>query len=449
MRLRDLNQDAANVRVFFRMWPAQQTNAVHDPTTLYRTFASGSRHVPLLGRQGDEIATIPFFASQRVLSASVSMTTQTDTPNVRTIVHDDLGAEVVAYFGCWLDINQPTDLRFPARLLGTTPANLPDGPFQGTGPLLSIQQHVRSLHQCLIAEIDLDGQTIPSWADPSTSDKLAQRNLTFVNVPNPGVVDSRVAPQTLQVRPTPALPLDGRPDELMIAWGNVPPGTRASIYLPTVDAAAALDWAHRLYVSNRLALVDPHTLSCEAGGVTFVPIPGPSTVDHVGLMSVELPPTVRKGDRYSVRVRQLTGARFGSGQQVEVSKNIRARSRRGGNGAVGALAPEAMLEAFVSVSRKGFLYRRTIGAFGLEIPVGTKALLLHDEERTLSILRHIEQSVPLETKWWPVFRRYVDLHAGRVAGMGGDPTIIIATGDGDWRHPCKWQHAGGDETRRP
>jgi hypothetical protein len=449
VRLRDLNQDAANVRVFFRMWPAQQTNAVHDPTTLYRTFASGARHVPLLGRQGDEIATIPFFASPRVNSANVSMTTQTDTTNVRTIVHDSLGAEIVAYFGCWLDINQPTDLRFPSRLLGTTPANLPDGPFQGTGPLLSIQQHVRSLHQCLIAEIDLDGQTIPSWADPSTSDKLAQRNLAFVNVPNPGVVDSRVAPQTLQVRPTPALPLDGKPDELMIAWGNVPPGTRASVYLPTVDAAAVLDWAHRLYVSNRLALVDTHTLSCEAGGVTFIPLPGPSSVDHVGLMSVELPPTVRKDDRYSVRVRQLTGARFGSGRQVEVSNKARGRDKRGDNGAIGETAPDAVLESFVSISREGFLYRRTVGAFGLEIPVGTKALLLRDEERTLSILRHIEQSVPLETKWWPVFRRYVDLQAGRVAGLGGDPTIIVPTGDGDWRHPGKWQHGGGDsETHR-
>jgi hypothetical protein len=100
----------------------------------------------------------------------------------------------------------------------------------------------------------------------------------------------------------------------------------------------------------------------------------------------------------------------------------------------------------VSASRKGFLYRRTVGAFGLEIPVGTKALLLREEERTLSILRHIEQSVPLETKWWPVFRRYVDLQAGRVAGLGGDPTIIVATGDGDWRHPGKWRHPDVDET---
>jgi hypothetical protein len=373
------------------------------------------------------------------------MTTQTDTPNVRTIVHDTLGAEVVAYFGCWIDINQPNDLRFPARLLGTTPSNLPDGPFQGTGPLLSIQQHVRSLHQCLIVEIDLDGQTIPSWADPSTSDKLAQRNLTFIGVPNPGVADSRVAPQTLQIRPTPPVPLDDRPDELMIAWGNVPTGTRASIYLPTVDAAAALDWAHRMYVSNRLWLVDGHTLACEAGGVTFVPVPGASDVDHVGLMAVELPPTVHKGERYSVRVRQLTGARFGAGRQVEVAKNVRGRGRVEVREAVGGVSPEVALSSFESAARKGFLYRRTIGAFGLEIPVSTKAAMLADEERTLSILRHIEQSVPFETKWWPVFKRYVDLFTGRVAGMGGDPTLVVATGDGDWKHPGKWHHQGGHD----
>ena len=27
--------------------------------------------------------------------------------------------------------------------------------------------------------------------------------------------------------------------------------------------------------------------------------------------------------------------------------------------------------------------------------------------------------------------------------MGGDPTLIFPTGDGDWRHPCKGQ--GGDD----
>jgi hypothetical protein len=444
VRLRDLNQDAANVRVFFRMWPAQQTNAAHDPQTLYRTFTAGTRHVPLLGRQGDEIATIPFFAVPRVNSTAVSMTTQTDAPNVRTIAHDTLGLETVAYFGCWLDINQPNDLRFPARLIGTTPGNLPDGPFVGAGPLLSIQQHIRSLHQCLIAEINLNGQTIPGSADPSTSDKLAQRNLAILGVPNPGVVNSRIAPQTLQIRPTPAAPLDGRPDELMIDWGTVPGGTQAELYLPTVDADAVIAWAQRMYVSNRLAKVDTHTLRCAAGGVTFLPIPGGGgAVDHVGLLSIELPPTVRKGQRHSVRVRQLTGARFGAGRGVEIGQTIKAEKNP--TIAAAAAPPDTLMRNNVA-ARKGFLYRRTIGAFSVVIPVSTRHDLLATEERTLSILRHIELTVPIETKWWPVFRRLVEIHTGRVAGMGGDPTKIIPTGDGNWQHPGKGggQGSGGD-----
>jgi hypothetical protein len=239
--------------------------------------------------------------------------------------------------------------------------------------------------------------------------------------------------------------VDDRPDELMIAWGDVPDGTRASVYLPTVDAAVALDWAHRMYVSNRLSLVDDHTLACEAGGVTFIPVPGTADLDHVGLLAVELPPTVHKGERYSVRIRQLTGAAFGEGRRVEVAEAVRRRRTRE---AVGAVDAEAAVRSFESVAGKGFQYRRTIGAFGLEIPVSTKTLLLAEEERTLSILRHIELSVPVETTWWPVFRRYVGLYAGRVAGLGGDPTIIVPTGDGDWRHPEKWHGEGphrGDE----
>lgn len=440
VRLRDLNQDATNVRAFFRMWPAEQTNALHDPNTLYRTFAQGTHHIPLLGRQGDEIATIPFFASPRVDTSTVSMTTQTDAPNVRTIAHDSLGAETDGWFGCWLDINQPDGL-FPARLLGTTPANLPDGPFQGAGPLLSIQQHIRSLHQCLIVELDLDGQTIPAWADPSNSDKLAQRNLTFVGVPNPGVVDSRIAPQTLQVRPTPLVPADARPDELMIDWGNVPDGTRASIYLPTVDSAAVLDWAHRMYVSNRLSVIDPHTIGCEAGGVTYIPLPGASDVDHVGLMAVELPPTVHKGERYSVRVRQITGMRFGEGRTVEKGEIMKRRATGNKTTVIAAATPAEQFKQLEVNARTGFLFRRTIGAFGLEIPVSTKALMLPEEERTLSILRYIEQTIPVQTKWWPVFRRYVDIFTGRVAGMGGDPTLILPSSDGNSKGG---DHHGGD-----
>ena len=99
-------------------------------------------------------------------------------------------------------------------MVGGNPADIPDGPFNAFNPLVSVQQLVRSQHQCLLAEIAFDPDPIPAGADPSTSDKLAQRNLAFVPVPNPGVDPSRIAPQTLEIRPSPqVLKKDGRPDD--------------------------------------------------------------------------------------------------------------------------------------------------------------------------------------------------------------------------------------------
>jgi Galactose oxidase, central domain len=419
VRFRDLNQDAHNVRLFFRMYPAQQTSGAYDITTNYRSASSGGKVVPLLGVQGDEITTIPFFAAKRVDSASVSMRTQTDPVNVHaTITHDSLGGEVDTYFGCWLDINQPGEARFPARLLGSVPANLPDGPFQGTGPLLPVQQLVRSAHQCLVAEISMDGLTIPAGADPSISDKLAQRNLTFVPAPNPGADTSRVVPQIFEVSPSPAYLADGKPDELMIDWGEVPEGSTASIYFPGADAAETIAWAESMYVSHRLAMTDPHTITCPAGGgLTYVPVAQGQAKNFAGLLSVHLPAGIRKGQQFQVVVRQITGASAG-----------------------------AVIEARRAEATGSYAYRRSVGLFALAIPISTKHTLLADEMRALSIYRWIEQAIPLESRWYPVFRRYIDQLVGRVAGMGGDPGKVGPTGDGNWQHPGG--HGDGDSEGR-
>ena len=89
VRYRDV-QVANNVRVFFRMWPAQQTNATYDSSTTYRSFTSGTQKIPLLGISGDEIMTIPFFAAPRV-PTNAALTTQTDAPNVRNVNFDPSG----------------------------------------------------------------------------------------------------------------------------------------------------------------------------------------------------------------------------------------------------------------------------------------------------------------------------------------------------------------------
>ncbi|MGA9893917.1 MAG: hypothetical protein WBQ55_16555, partial [Xanthobacteraceae bacterium] len=79
---------------------------------------------------------------------------------------------------------------------------------------------------------------------------------------------------------------------------------------------------------------------------------------------------------------------------------------------------------------ESFTWRRTIGTFQLTIPVGTKVSLRESEERLFAILQYIQQSIPTESRWHQVFVRYLQQIAGRVKGMGGDPTQIPPSGTG-------------------
>lgn len=413
VRLRDVVA-APNVRLFFRMYQAQGM-AEYDEQTLYRSGTNaGGQKVPLLGVRGPEILTIPFFATPRIDTSTASMTSQTDLPNVQTITPSAIGGEVDAYYGAWLDINQPNDHLFPARLVGPTPANLPDGPFSGMGPLLSIQQLVRSAHQCLLAEISFDPDPIPANVDPSTSDKLAQRNLAFVSVANPGLLGSRTAPQTFEARPTPiAFPASFTPDELMVEWGTVPPGSEAEVYLPAADADEILHLASQLYSSHRLSKAGANTIRCPAEGVTYMPLPR-GDANLTALLTVSLPVGVKRGQVHEVTVRQVTTA-----------QGPRQRSRES-DGRAGSAVEAAFTEQFLR-------WRRVMGAFRLTIPVETRHEMLAPEERLLSVLRWIELTVPASDRWYLVYKRYVEQVARRVHDLGGNPDRIRPDPDGQWQ----------------
>jgi len=404
---------ATDVRVFFRMWAAQQTNAVYDPKTTYASRTNGANRIPVLGVQNDEIVTIPFFATRRVtVGGSTTMANQTDPPNVQaSIAPDSLGAEVHTFFGCWLDINQPNTNVFPAFVQGDAA-----GPFTNDGPLIPIQSLARSDHQCLIAEISYLPDPPEAGSDPSSSNKLAQRNLAFVNVPNPGHPHSRVVPQTFEIKPSPAILLpDGRPDELVIHWGNLPAGSTASIYLPDVSAAEIISLANRIYLTHRLTAADTHTIQMPVGTVGYVPIPQGSVVNYAGLLSIDLPAGIHKGEKFEVTIRQVTGA------------GIQSKAFNGRTEALdGAVA-----------DRSFHPWRRVMGQFNVTIPVSTKGELLPREEERLSIMKWISASIPKKSRWWRVFQRYLEQLGGRVTFMGGQPGKVNPSPTGVWQVPYK------------
>jgi hypothetical protein len=189
-----------------------------------------------------------------------------------------------------------------------------------------------------------------------------------------------------------------------------------------------LAMADGMYATHRLERVDDHTLACRTGGITYVPVPPGTGLNYAGLLSVDLPATVKKGQVFNIVVRQVTNA---SGQQPPppppppaIQVNVAARRTRASAQSM-ALGPGGGL----------LQWRRVLGAFQVAIPVHMKEVLLEPEERLLSFLRWIEEAIPTQNRWWPVFRRYVEDIAGRVRGLGGDPTLIGPSPVGQWRHP--------------
>src|SRR6185503_9166182 len=397
VRYRAVAASATNVRVFFRLFPASSTSLEYNQTTTYRRDTSGGVVKPLLGIISGEAVTIPCFAAPRINSASVSMTAQTDPANVQTIPPNAGGNEVVRYFGCWLDINQ-TQHQFPF-----TPSPT-DGPW-GAGRK-SVQEHVRNEHQCLVAEIAFDPTPIPVSAYPSTSDKLAQRNLAIVQSANPGDFASHRIPHTFEIKPTRINrgTEDELPDELMIDWGNTPVGCLATLYISGINTNEIMELAARNYRTHGLVRLDDQTLQCETGGITYIPVPGGEGSNFPAMLTIDLPAGVKKGQVFTVVVHQVTNA---------VRREILTH----------AIEPGASLIS----------HRRIHGSFQITIPVTAKENMLAHEEILLSNLRWIHRAIPETNRWFSVFTRYVKQITNRVNALGGNADKVAASPSDDWK----------------
>jgi hypothetical protein len=191
----------------------------------------------------------------------------------------------------------------------------------------------------------------------------------------------------------------------MIDWGNIPRDCVATLYMPGIDTVNVLAMADALYGSHRLTGVDSDTLQCPTGGMTFVPIPPGLGSRIAGLLSVDLPETVKKEQVFTVVVHQVTGS--------------------------SAPTPVAVTHA-ATHALPGRVGRYVLGSFQLTIPVQSRRELLGPELRLLSVLRWIQRSIPGGDRWFKVFGRYVELVAGRVDGFGGDSTAVAASPSGAW-----------------
>lgn len=383
--------EAADVRVFFRLWVAASCDTDFQPDSTY----SSNPPAPALPRNplpsaanlppdpsGNAIQTIPYFATEASGTNDYN-SSYAGANNIRTLqVPVVTGRDSVwAYYGCFLDVYDAAN----------------NSKFPGT-------------HHCIVAQVAYDQAPIvnPSGItlSPSNSDKLAQRNLQITLSGNPGPASTHRIPQAFDLRPT-APPLESagapqnQPDELMIDWGNTPVGSTAQIYWPQVNASDVLNLAARLYRTHLLSAADNHTLQLKTvNGVSYVPIPAGTTGNISGLFTVDLPIGVTSGQEFNITVRRIKT------RQLPPRIDLQAPE-----------VPETIV-------RRPQYWRYNAGTFQVRIPVTTEQQILAPEENTLAILKWRLQNMSPVYRWHPVVKRYIDYVAGRVDGSGGNAGSI-------------------------
>jgi hypothetical protein len=149
--------------------------------------------------------------------------------------------------------------------------------------------------------------------------------------------------------------------------------------------------------------------------VTLIPLPE-GTGLAAGLLSVDLPSGIHRGDIHTIMVRQVTDAIGRALPPPPPPPRI-----------AGRVVTAAELEAAPSLLR----WRRVAGAFQFVLTISTKEQLLLSEERLLAVMRWIEQHTRPQKRWYPVLVRYIEDIVGRVQGFGGDPGSIKPSPTGD------------------
>ena len=451
VRLSGAGANANGVRVFFRIFGNPTTAGLvyhldgsDEPIEGYlRT--SGANPIALPGKHngGTEWLSYPMFADARDMPPS----SQTDPDNVQDIV----AATGFKIFGALLDTN------LPDGYLTQTPVS--------GGPLKSLPDLLLGEHQCIVAQIEFAGTPIPEGASPYKSDKLAQRNIAISPVANPGLDPSRVALQTFEIEAT-AHPIGELlpPDELLLDWpSQTPDGTMLRIHVPSWNARDVVELADRFYARHEIEAIDEHTIELPGGGTRYVPIPL-SHPRQTGVLAVELPLGIKKGQRFDVSVRQITNRiratrvpeprveKISLAEAARIIERLPERQRTRGAGGFDlgdnrvlftdlsyfdAPSGEYALlvqhpdrkeveEAMRSIAR----WREPLGAFQLGIPVSTKGEMLLYHLRLLSLMRWRTAQLPRRSRWRRTMLHYLELLTAKVLALGGNPFQVPATPDG-------------------
>lgn len=430
---------SSQLRMLFRLFNTTTPSVAYNPVTLYRRTGDGASATPLFYDFAGEPVLSPCFAAPR---DPLTRLAGADPLNTRTMA----GAgtqEQIAYFGCWLDMNHADAIR--TRLRGD--------------------------HQCVIAELHVQGVSIPFGATPSDSSLLAQRNVAYVASDNPGfTAATHTVQHSFELHPV------GRPR------GHIAPALHTLRQLPTGHVQDVEPHALHLHANAPMRLgageLAAHVDALPEQGPEHEGMPvvasvsanvgaGPDsfqddellfswnglpadTVVSIFLPDVDLdallevaaqrpaPALYERLDDHTLRLRVLGEVSYlplPPGRtspipgllSVQLPFGVRAGRRW-----------RITVQHICGVSR------RIIGAFELNVPVRTGGQLLTTERRRLAALRLMRDGLAAGSRWVPIFERYVKQVEDRVRDFGARPEDVPASPYGapeDW--PADVGHDSG------
>ncbi len=184
LRGRPYSATGSNVRVFFRLFTATDSETTYEPDSTYKSSndAAGYPDSPDLGISpvmALSVTTLPFFATGNYegngdFGANVDYSGDSVNNAVLTVgstfVADE--GETWAYFGCYLNLFSPKNTI--TKLVGTG--------WNISSKRVPVGELTPSDDVCLVAQIAFDGAPITVGSSPQNCDKLAQRNISILPV---------------------------------------------------------------------------------------------------------------------------------------------------------------------------------------------------------------------------------------------------------------------------
>ena len=159
-------------------------------------------------------------------------------------------------------------------------------------------------------------------------------------------------------------------DELVFFWNNLPKNSVVDIYIPDVPATEIFNYRNLRHAPGTVQLVNERTLRLLIEEITYLPV-SPFYGDNLaGLITVQLPEGIKKGQRFKVDVLQMR-------------------------------ADEA----------------RTLGCFQLNIQVEKAFEIVHQERNWLELFHRRLSIMSENNRWFPVLQKQVEFTRTKARGL--------------------------------